>query len=190
MRQGGVRVDYATIGALHMANPRWDIPVVSISANNNPYFYAEAELGEMEVLGCAMAEAVAKTGRRAVLLASNSPSHLHFDRETDLPEDMGLEHPSNNNQYRADMVLLEKIRSAPAAELRSAVREHIAASAAETKSGSLTWPLSALGWPSTTGDVLGYGTIIGTGNAVVCQRRLNFDPFSTWWFLAAVATLL
>jgi hypothetical protein len=75
--------------------------------------------------------------RRAVLLASNSLSHLHFDRRTDLTEDMGREHPFNKNQDRADMVLLEKIPSAPAAELRSAIREHIAASAAETKSGSV-----------------------------------------------------
>lgn len=171
MRQPGVRVDYATIGALHMANPQWDIPVVSISANNNPYFYADAELGEMEVLGRATAEAVTKTGRRAILLASNSLSHMHFDRETDLPEDMGHEHPFNNDQYRGDMVLLEKVRSQPASALKEAIPEHIAATAAETKSGSLTWLLSALGWPNVMGDVLGYGTIIGTGNAVVEWRN-------------------
>ncbi len=175
MRQPGVRVDYATIGALHMANPQWDIPVVSISANNNPYFYAEAELGQMEVLGRATAQAVAKIGRRAVLLASNSLSHMHFDRETDLPEDMGQEHPYNNDQYRGDMVFLERVRTEPASALKTAIPEHIAATEAETKSGSLTWLLSALGWPETSGDVLGYGTIIGTGNAVVQWRAEHAD---------------
>src|SRR5215204_313078 len=29
LREDGVRVDYATISALHLANPGWDIPVVS-----------------------------------------------------------------------------------------------------------------------------------------------------------------
>ncbi|WP_432847927.1 hypothetical protein ACQPXB_44280 [Amycolatopsis sp. CA-161197] len=170
MREPGVRVDYATIGALHMANPRWDIPVVSISANNNPYFYADAELEQMDVLGTATRVAIERTGRRAVLLASNSLSHLHFDRETELPEDMGREYAYNNDQYRADMKLLETVRSQPTSALRTAIPEHIEASEAETKSGSLSWLLAALGWPDTTGDILGYGTIIGTGNAVVEWR--------------------
>ncbi|MCE7004387.1 hypothetical protein LWC34_16300 [Kibdelosporangium philippinense] len=170
MREEGVRVDYATIGALHMVNPKWDIPVVSISANNNPYFYAEAELGQMEVLGRATRKAIEQTGRRAVLLASNSLSHLHFDRETPVPEDMSHEHPYNNSQYRADMALLETVRTKPSSALKTAIPEHIAQTEAETKSGSLTWLLSALDWPATTGDVLGYGTIIGTGNAVIEWR--------------------
>ena len=83
-----MRVDYATIGALHLANPAWDIPVVSLSANNNPYYYSDASLDEMETLGAATARAVERTGRRAVLLASNSLSHLHWDVEPELPEDM------------------------------------------------------------------------------------------------------
>jgi len=170
MRVPGVRVDYATIGALHMVNPAWDIPVVSISANNNPYFYADAELDEMEVLGRATREAVERTGRRAVVLASNSLSHLHFDREHDLPEDMSLEYPFNNHQYQADMKLLETIRHQPSLALKEAIPEHIKATESETKAGSLTWLLAALNWPRTTGNVLGYGTVIGTGNAVVGWR--------------------
>jgi 2-aminophenol/2-amino-5-chlorophenol 1,6-dioxygenase subunit beta len=171
MRDPGVRVDYATIGALHMANPSWDIPVVSVSANNNPYFYSEADLAQMEVLGRATAEAVQRTGRRAILLASNSLSHLHFDRESDLPEDMSREYPFSNDQYHADMVLLDTIRHQPSAALRTAIADHIAATEAETKAGSLTWMLAAMGWPDAPGDVLGYGTIIGTGNAVVQWTR-------------------
>ncbi len=167
MYEPGVRVDYATIGALHMANPDWDIPVVSISANNNPYFYAEAELDSMETLGRATRAAIERAGRRAVLLASNSLSHLHFDTEGDMPEDMSRERPFNQHQYEADMTLLTTMRTRPTSALRTAIPEHIAASEAETKSGSLTWMLSALDWPDVTGDVLGYGTIIGTGNAVV-----------------------
>ncbi|WP_327037644.1 tRNA U-34 5-methylaminomethyl-2-thiouridine biosynthesis protein [Micromonospora maris] len=162
-----VRVDYATIGALHLVNPAWDIPVVSLSANNNPYFYSEASLEEMEVLGEATRRAVERTGRRAVLLASNSLSHLHWHEEPELPEDMEREHPYNNHQYRWDMKLLEAIRRGPTAPLRELITEHIEATASETKAGSLTWMLAAMGWPQVPGDVMGYGTIIGTGNAVV-----------------------
>jgi len=162
-----VRVDYATIGALHMANPQWDVPVVSISAHNNPYFFADAPLDEMELLGQATRTAIERVGRRAVLLASNSLSHRHFDVEPEVPEDMAYERPYNDHQYRWDMKLVEAFRRGPTAALKPLIAEHIAATAAETKAGSLTWMLSALGWPEAPGDVLAYGTVIGTGNAVV-----------------------
>jgi 2-aminophenol/2-amino-5-chlorophenol 1,6-dioxygenase beta subunit len=35
------------------------------------------------------------------------------------------------------------------------------------KAGSLTWLIAALGFPDTPAEVQGYGTVIGTGNAVV-----------------------
>ncbi|GAA3070250.1 hypothetical protein GCM10010464_38080 [Pseudonocardia yunnanensis] len=167
MREPDVRVDYATIGALHLVNPAWDIPVVSISANNNPYFYSDASLDEMEVLGEATRRAVERTGRRAVLLASNSLSHLHWDVEPDLPEDMSREHPYNQHQYEWDMRLLQAVREGPTSRLRTLIGEHIEQTESETKAGSLTWLLSAMGWPDLAGDVLAYGTVIGTGNAVV-----------------------
>ena len=167
MKEPGVRVDYATIGALHLLNPDWDIPVVSMSANNNPYFYSEAALEEMEVLGEATRRAIESTGRRAVLAASNSLSHLHWDEEPELPEDMSREHPYNNDQYRADMKLLELMRAGKGQELRDYIPQHIAETSSETKAGSLSWMLSALGWPSIPARVHGYTTIIGTGNALV-----------------------
>ncbi|MGD9530204.1 MAG: tRNA U-34 5-methylaminomethyl-2-thiouridine biosynthesis protein, partial [Pseudonocardia sp.] len=167
MREPDVRVDYATIGALHLVNPAWDLPVVSISANNNPYFYSDAALDEMETLGEATRRAVERTGRRAVLLASNSLSHLHWDVEPELPEDMSREHPYSQHQYEWDMRLLAAIREGPTSRLRELIPRHIAETASETKSGSLSWMLSAMGWPDVAGEVLAYGTIIGTGNAVV-----------------------
>jgi 2-aminophenol/2-amino-5-chlorophenol 1,6-dioxygenase beta subunit len=166
----GVRVDYATIGALHLLNPQWDIPVVSMSANNNPYFYSEASLDEMEVLGEATRRAIEATGRRAVLAGSNTLSHLHWDVEPDLPEDMSKEHPYSNEQYRHDMDLLSLMRAGDARALRKAIPEHITATASETKAGSLSWMLSALGWPTTPATVHAYTTIIGTGNALVEWR--------------------
>jgi 2-aminophenol/2-amino-5-chlorophenol 1,6-dioxygenase beta subunit len=167
LREDGVRVDYATIGALHLANPEWDLPVVSLSANNNPYYYSDASLAEMETLGAATRRAIERTGRRAVLLGSNSLSHLHWDTEPEIPEDMGAERPFNHAQYAGDMELLQTIREGPTSRLKDAVPKHIEATSSETKAGSLTWLLAAMGWPDIAGDVLAYGTVIATGNAVV-----------------------
>lgn len=166
LKTEGVRVDYATIGALHLLNPEWDIPVVSLSANNNPYFYSRSSLDQMEVLGDSTRKAIEATGRRAVIAGSNSLSHLHWSREPDLPEDMAEEHPYSNHQYRWDMRLLELIRAGRTAELKAFIPEHIEATESETKAGSLSWLLAALDWPEGQGEVLAYGTIIGTGNAV------------------------
>ncbi len=167
MRHPGMRVDYATISALHLINPAWDIPVVSISANNNPYFYGDAPLDEMEQLGVATARAIRHLGRRALLCASNSLSHLHWEVEPDLPEDMACEHPYSQHQYRWDMKLLALMRAGRADALRRFIPEHIEATASETRSGGLSWMLSALGWPDLPAKVHGYGSVIGTGNAVV-----------------------
>jgi 2-aminophenol/2-amino-5-chlorophenol 1,6-dioxygenase subunit beta len=167
LREEGVRVDYATIGALHLANPDWDIPVVSLSANNNPYYYSDASLAEMETLGAATRAAIERTGRRAVLLGSNSLSHLHWDTEPELPEDMSVERPFDHHQYAGDMELLRVVREGPTSRLKEAIPAHIEATSSETKAGSLTWLLAAMGWPAVAGDVLAYGTVIATGNAVV-----------------------
>jgi 2-aminophenol/2-amino-5-chlorophenol 1,6-dioxygenase beta subunit len=175
LRTEGVRVDYATITALHLLNPDWDVPIVSLSANNNPYFYSTSSLEQMEVLGESTRKAIEATGRRAIVAGSNSLSHLHWDREPELPEDMSHEHAYDNHQYRWDMRLLELIRAGRTRELRAFIPEHIAATESETKAGSLTWMLSALGWPEGLGEVLAYGTVIGTGNAVCAWDPIGGD---------------
>ncbi len=45
------------------------------------------------------------------------------------------------------------------------------ASESETKAGSLAWLLATLQFPDYPADVHAYGTVIGTGNAVV-----EWDP--------------
>jgi 2-aminophenol/2-amino-5-chlorophenol 1,6-dioxygenase beta subunit len=78
MRNPGFRVDYGTITTLHMIRPQWDIPVVGISANNSPYFLSLDEgIDEMITLGEATRKAIEKSGKRAVLLCSNT---LAFSR--------------------------------------------------------------------------------------------------------------
>jgi 2-aminophenol/2-amino-5-chlorophenol 1,6-dioxygenase beta subunit len=168
MTNPNFRVDYGTIVSLHMLNPDWNIPILGISANNSPYFYS-TEIGQEQMikLGQATARAVAKTGRRAVLAASNTLSHLHFDREPELVEDMNKEVIFNNNQYQWDMRVLDLMRKGQTDQLMTILPEFMEKTAAEVKSGGLTWMLSAMGFPTIPAQVHGYWTVIGTGNAVV-----------------------
>jgi 2-aminophenol/2-amino-5-chlorophenol 1,6-dioxygenase beta subunit len=168
MTNPNFRVDYGTIVSLHMLNPDWDIPILGISANNSPYFYS-TEIGQEQMikLGQATARAITKTGRRAVLAASNTLSHLHYDREPELIEDMNKEVIFNNNQYQWDMKVLELMRKGKTDQLMTILPEFMEKTAAEVKSGGLTWMLSAMGFPHIPAQVHGYWTVIGTGNAVV-----------------------
>ena len=168
MRNPNFRVDYGTITTLHMIRPQWDIPVVGISANNTPYYLNTKEgLGEMDLLGKATREAIRKSGTRAVLLASNSMSHLHFHEEPAIPEDMSKEHPHNHEGYRWDMRMIELMRKGKTREVFRLLPQFIEESYAEVKSGAFTWMFSAMGYPELPGELHGYGTVIGTGNAVI-----------------------
>lgn len=168
MRNPNFRVDYGTITTLHMIRPQWDIPVVGISANNTPYYLNTKEgLGEMDLLGKATREAIRKSGKRAVLLASNSMSHLHFHEEPAIPEDMSKEHPHNHEGYRWDMRMIELMRKGKTREVFRLLPQFIEESYAEVKSGAFTWMFSAMGYPELPGELHGYGTVIGTGNAVI-----------------------
>jgi 2-aminophenol/2-amino-5-chlorophenol 1,6-dioxygenase beta subunit len=168
MNNPNFRVDYGTIVSLHMLNPDWNIPVLGISANNSPYFYStRVGQDEMIKLGRATARAIQKTGRRAVLAASNTLSHFHFDREPELPEDMSKEHILTNEQYQWDMRLLNLMRGGKTDEIMNILPEFIDKTAAEVKAGSFAWMMAAMEFPKVPAKVHGYWTVIGTGNAVV-----------------------
>ena len=168
MRNPNFRVDYGTITTLHMIRPQWDIPVVGISANNTPYYLnTEEGLEEMDLLGQATREAIRQSGRRAVLLASNTLSHWHFHEEPALPEDMTQEHPQTYAGYQWDMRMIDLMRKGKTDEMFRLLPQFIDEAFAEVKSGALTWMFSAMGYPQLAGELHGYGTVIGTGNAVV-----------------------
>lgn len=168
MRNPQFRVDYGTITTLHMIRPQWDIPVVGISSNNSPYYLSLDEgLEEMDRLGKATARAIEKTGRRAVLLASNTLCHLHFHEEPDTPEDMSKEHPENYEGYLWDMRIIDMLRKGQTDEVFNVLPQFINEAFAEVKSGAFTWMFSAMGYPNIPGELHGYGTVIGTGNAVM-----------------------
>ncbi len=168
MKNPNFRIDYGSITSLHLMNPAWNIPVVCISSNNSPYYFSN-EVGQEQMirLGQATKRAIERSGKRCVLLASNSLSHRHFTSEPDLPEDMSHEHIYHHGQYLWDMKVLELMREGRCQELLDILPEFIDMSAAEVKAGSLAWMLSALDVPTYPAEIHGYGTVIGTGNAVV-----------------------
>jgi 2-aminophenol/2-amino-5-chlorophenol 1,6-dioxygenase beta subunit len=168
MTNPGFRVDYGTIVSLHMLNPKWDIPVLPISANNSPYAYS-VQVGQDQMirLGEATRRAIERRGVRAVLAASNTLSHLHFSKEPVPPEDMSQEHVQSFPQYQWDMRIIELLRKGKLEELKAVLPQFMAETFAEVKSGALMWMLSALGFPTTEAKLHGYGTVIGTGNAVM-----------------------
>lgn len=168
MRNPKFRVDYGTITTLHMIRPQWDIPVVGISANNSPYYLSTEEgLEEMDVLGKATKKAIEASGKRAVLLASNTLCHYHFSEEPIPPEDMAQEHPQNYEGYLWDMRIIDMLRKGNTKEVFQVLPQFIDEAFAEVKSGAFTWMFSAMDYVEIPGELHGYGTVIGTGNAVM-----------------------
>lgn len=168
MRNPNFRVDYGTITSLHLMRPQWDIPVVGISANNTPYYLNTKEgLSEMDLLGKGTREAIRKTGRKAVLLISNTFSHWHFHEEPEIPEDMSQEHPANMEGYQWDMRMIELMRKGKMQEVHKLLPQFIEEAFAEVKSGAFTWAHAAMNYPELAAELYGYGTVIGTGNAVM-----------------------
>jgi 2-aminophenol/2-amino-5-chlorophenol 1,6-dioxygenase beta subunit len=168
MKNPDFRLDYGAITSMYLSNPAFDVPMVSISSNNSPYYYSN-EVGqeEMRKLGEATRRAVERSGKRAVLLASNSLSHRHFVTEPEIPEDMSHEHIYHHGQYLWDMEVLKMMREGRTRELIDCLPEFMDMASAEVKAGALTWMLAALEFPKYEAQVHAYGSVIGTGNAVV-----------------------
>jgi 2-aminophenol/2-amino-5-chlorophenol 1,6-dioxygenase beta subunit len=125
----------------------------------------------MIALGHATRRAVERSGKRAILLASNSISHRHFTTESAIPEDMSNEHVYHHGQYLWDMHVLDLMKKGRSRELIDELPDFIDQTESEVKAGSLTWLIAAMGFPEYPAEVHAYGTVIGTGNAVV-----EWDP--------------
>lgn len=171
MRNKDYRIDYGTIVSCHMTNPKWDKPIVGISSVGAArYFNMDVMQAMMFKLGAATRSAVEKSGKRAVLLSSNSLSHRHFTTEPAVPEDMSYEHINSHNQYLWDMKMIKLMREGKSREVTDIITDFTEQATAETDGGSLSWMLSAMNFPTYPAELHGYGTVIGTGNAVVEWR--------------------
>ena len=167
MKNPDFRVDYGTIVSCHLTRPEWDKPIVGLSSCRARSYYNTEVMQEQAIaLGEATRRAIEKSGKRVVILASNSLSHRHFVTESALPEDMSKEHITNHNQYVWDMELIQMIREGRTREIVDVMPEFIEQAVSEADAGSFTWMLSALGFPDYPAEVYAYGTVIGTGNTV------------------------
>jgi len=167
MENPDFRVDYGTIVSCHLARPDWDLPIVSISSQRSTAFYSvEVMQEQMITLGRATRKAIEASGKRAVLLASNSLSHRHFTTEGDVPEDMSREHIYNHGQYLWDMRMIELMRAGKTREIIDVMPEFINQAISEADGGALTWMLGAMDFPDFGAEIYAYGTVIGTGNVV------------------------
>lgn len=168
MRNPEFRVDYGTITSCYLTRPKFDLPIVVLSSARTYFDYSD-EAGEREMLalGAATRRAVEKLGRKALLLASCSLSHRHFTEEPADPEDPAFESIYNRNQGKWDQHVLELMRAGDTRRLLEEMPDFIDQSVSECRDGSLTWLIGAMDVPAIPAIVHGYGTVIGTGNAVV-----------------------
>ncbi|MGE4133996.1 MAG: tRNA U-34 5-methylaminomethyl-2-thiouridine biosynthesis protein [Bdellovibrionales bacterium] len=174
MRNPDFRIDYGTIVSCHMTNPKWDKPIVGISSIGTArYFTMDVLQAQMLKLGQATREAVEASGKRVVLLSSNSLSHRHFVTEPPVPEDMSYEHIDNHNQYLWDMKMISLMKAGKTREIFDIMTDFTEQATSETDGGSFSWLLSAMGFPTQPAELHGYGTVIGTGNAVVEWREVG-----------------
>ncbi|MEZ4238177.1 MAG: tRNA U-34 5-methylaminomethyl-2-thiouridine biosynthesis protein [Myxococcota bacterium] len=168
MRNPDFRVDYGTIVSGHLVNPAWDKPIVSISSQRSAAFYSvEVMQEQMMALARATRAAIEASDRRVVVLASESLSHRHFVHEGAIPEDMSLEHVTNHHQYLWDMRLIDMMRRGRTREVVDIMPEFTEQAVSESDSGALTWLMAVMGFPTRPAELYAYGTVIGTGNAVV-----------------------
>ncbi len=168
MRNPDFRVDYGTIVSCHMVRPSWDLPIVAISSQRSRAWYSVEVMQEQAVaLGRATRDAIRATGRRAVLLASNSLSHRHFTTEPPIPEDMSYEHITHHGQYLWDMRVIDHFRNGRCQAVLDEMPEFTEQAVSESDAGSLSWLIAALDVPDYPAEYYAYGTVIGTGNAVM-----------------------
>jgi 2-aminophenol/2-amino-5-chlorophenol 1,6-dioxygenase beta subunit len=168
MNNPDFRIDYGTITTGHMFNPEWDKPMVVISSNRSSAYYSVDVMQEMMMeLGKATREAILESGKKAVVLASNSLSHRHFTTESEVPEDMSKEHITSHAMHLWDMRIIEYMRTGQSQRIIDEMPEFTEQAIAESDGGGFTWLLSTLDIPTYPAILHGYGTIIGTGNAIV-----------------------
>ena len=114
-------------------------------------------------LGAATAEAVRRSGRRAVLVACTGLSGHFFTMEIDAAKDR-VSKDEDDQWNRKLLDLLGKGKNREAVELAG---DFATATGADMGFKAFYWLMGALGSPAVPGKVLAYGPIWGTGAAVV-----------------------
>jgi 2-aminophenol/2-amino-5-chlorophenol 1,6-dioxygenase subunit alpha len=157
----GFPTDTGTLVALNFLNPKNEIPVVCISCNI--YSGRDEELK----LGQAAAEAVRALGRRAVMVASTGLSGHYFTREITADEDKIV----NDQDDVENRKLLDLIAAGKCMDAMDLVPDYAMKTGADMQFKSYYWLMGAMGSGLVKGNVkgrvLGYGSIWGSGAAVI-----------------------
>jgi 2-aminophenol/2-amino-5-chlorophenol 1,6-dioxygenase alpha subunit len=153
----GFPLDTGTLVALRFLNAGNTIPVAIVSCN----IYAGQE--DSLTLGRAMRQAIAESGKRAVVIACTGLSGRFFTEEID-PR---MDRFSRTEDDTWNRRILDLIATGKNAEVLTLSAEYAQAAVADMGFKAFAWLMGTLGTPTTPGTVLAYGSVWGTGAAVV-----------------------
>jgi 2-aminophenol/2-amino-5-chlorophenol 1,6-dioxygenase alpha subunit len=153
----GFPVDTGTLVALHFLNPDNAISVAIVSCN----IYAGQE--DSLTLGQALRQAIVESGKRAVVVACTGLSARFFTEEINPQTD----HISQPEDDTWNCRILDLIAQGKNAEVLALSAEFAQAAVADMGFKAFAWLMGVLGTPNSSGSVLAYGPIWGTGAAVV-----------------------
>lgn len=159
----GFPVDTGTLVTLKYFNPENDIPVMIVSSN----IYAGH--ADSEKLGQSVAQAIKRSGKKAVLINCSSFSHRFFTEDIDPAADR-ISRPEDDTWNKKMLDMLKEGKNKQALQT---IPEYVKAANPEMMFKGFSWLMGALGTPETRADVLAYGPIWGTGAAVVEYQLSN-----------------
>lgn len=157
----GFPIDTGTIVAMKLLNPDNRVPGCVVSCN----MYSDRS--ETLVLGKAAADAIERTGRRAVVVAVTALSNRMLTEDIDLADDR-ISSLKDDEWNRKILELLGEGRLEDVSQL---MRELERQANADSKGKAIWWLAAAMGQHNRyEGSVYAYQPLYGTGGAVVELR--------------------
>jgi 2-aminophenol/2-amino-5-chlorophenol 1,6-dioxygenase alpha subunit len=157
----GFPLDSGVIQALQLLNPDNAIPACIVGCN----MYADR--GETIVLGKAAAEAIAASGRKAVVVSVSALSNRIFSKQID-PKDDRLYSAKDDEWNRK---VLEMLGEGRLEDVSQVARDFAAQASGEQRGKAFWWLAAAMGQHNGyDGTVHAYGPLWGSGGAVVGLR--------------------
>ena len=154
----GFPLDSGVIQALQLLNPDNAIPACIVGCN----MYADR--AETIVLGKAAAEAIAASGRKAVVVSVSALSNRVFSRQIDPKEDRL--YSAKDDEWNRKM--LEMLGEGRLEDVSQVARDFAAQASGEQRGKAFWWLAAAMGQHNGyDGTVHAYGPLWGSGGAVV-----------------------
>lgn len=150
-------IDTGTIVAMRLLNDRLRIPVSIVSA----WVYADPE--KSRAIGRAMRETVARSGKKAVFLASSGLTARFFTEDIDPTSDR-ISSPEDDAWNRKFLGLVE---AGKIAEASREAAELARRAPVDMQLSAFHWLSGVLGDEPASGRILAYGPVWGTGAAVM-----------------------